>query len=114
MQETERIRATGTLYGHVPAAGIEYGRDGGNVADLLRQDSGATTPRHEAKYRHTSWQPGRTVRHFGVAEDAVPEGPYGATKGGRDRGSTGDCIRQQPGSAWKAWKQEHAESAVAG
>lgn len=114
MQETERIRATGTLYAHVPAAGIHSSTEGGGVASSLRQDTDAATPRQEAKYRHSSWQPGQRVRHFGVADDAIPEGPYGTTKGGRDRNTTAESMRQRPDSSWSTWKQEYAESAFAG
>ena len=72
------------LYQHVPAAGIQPHREDDGAAASLRQDTSTRTPAELAKYRNLSQQPGQTVRHYGLAGDKIPAGPYGITSSKRD------------------------------
>ena len=111
MDSTETARATRGWYNHVPAAGCRsHGGDQG-VAGLLKQLERPPTPPHQTKYRYNSQQPGQHVRHFGVAADEVPAGPYGARGYGSPGATAQAAMAQSSSSAWTDWKQQQAESA---
>lgn len=110
MESSADIRATGRLYGHVPAAGITSRHSDQGAAALLREPERPSTPPHETKYRLNSQLPGQRQRHFGVAEDSVPQGPYGRASD-QSSASVPSSMRQLPASTWEAHKQEQAEGA---
>ena len=113
MEGADLIRAQGSLYSHIPAAGITESRQDQGVADSIRQDTGATTPQHLAKLRHTSWQPGERLLQSAVADDGVSKAAHGVKLTMQPQSSASCFVEASQASGWRLWKQEHAQGTYA-
>lgn len=72
------------------------------------------TPPHEKKYRQSALhEPGAIVRHFGSAEDPLPEGTFGRATHAKPGESVADYIHSYPQSALKQWALQQAEDTYA-
>ncbi len=70
------------------------------------------TPPEQKKYRQsTIHEPGNIIRHYGTADDKLPEGPFGdqSTLGESVQGT----IKTYPDSEIARWKLERAEDVYA-
>ena len=72
------------------------------------------TPPHEKKYRQSVLhEPGAIVRHFGTAEDPLPEGTFGRATHAKPGESVADYIQSYPQSPLKQWALQQAEDVYA-
>lgn len=72
------------------------------------------TPPHEKKYRQSALhEPGAIVRHFGTAEDPLPEGTFGRATHAKPGETVAEYIQSYPKSALKQWALQQAEDVYA-
>lgn len=82
-----------------------------SAKDALSWSERPPTPDEQKKYRQsTIHEPGKIVKHFGLASDPTPEGVFGAKT---DQDKTGrnvaGCFQQHPDSEMARWKMERSE-----
>ena len=58
-------------------------------------------------------EPGKIVRHFGTAEDPLPEGSFGRATIARPGESVADYIKSYPQSSLAQWALQRAEDVYA-
>ena len=80
--------------------------------DALTWNERPGTPDEQKKYRQsTVHEPGKILRHFGTADDKIPDGPFG------DKSDLGQGVAQTiksfPDSEIARWKLERAEDVYA-
>jgi len=79
--------------------------------DALTWNARPPTPPHQRKYRQLAvHEPGVIIRHFGAAEDPIPEGPFGD----RTVSKPGDTVAENmkgtyPSTEMGRWALEQAE-----
>ncbi|KAG2486271.1 hypothetical protein HYH03_015095 [Edaphochlamys debaryana] len=95
----------------IPPAGIT-GRMDGSARDALTWSGGQRpgTPEDIKKYRQsTVHEPGRIVRHPGLADDPLPDGPFGVKSAASGGQSISEALNNYPNSELARWKIEQAE-----
>ncbi|KAK9804914.1 hypothetical protein WJX72_011725 [[Myrmecia] bisecta] len=103
------------LLAHIPAAGKVPKRNSyEGTKQCLDFGPRPTTPEKELKYRQsTLHEPGKIVKHFGSANNAVPEGPYGIRTVSKPNESVPESIRSYPESALLQWDMQRREEVYA-
>lgn len=99
-----------TTQPHIRAAG--YTSTANETAkDIMTWSSERpSTPDHIKKYRQTTvLAPGARAKHWGTAEDPVPEGPYGAKTRSQPGQSVAEAIKQGPQTEMSLWHEAQAE-----
>lgn len=100
--------------GERPTSRTAKPADTGTTASCLSFAERPQTPPHEKKYRQSALhEPGAIVRHFGTAEDALPEGTFGRATHAKPGESVADYIQSYPQSALKQWALQQAEDVYA-
>lgn len=105
---------------HIPAAGERSKQspvkqsNPDTTATCLSFSERPQTPPHEKKYRQSALhEPGAIVRHFGTAEDPLPEGTFGRATHAKPGESVADYIQSYPQSAIAQWALQQAEDVYA-
>lgn len=99
---------------HIPAAGVPSKLVGEGAKNCLHFDERPSTPDSEKKYRQSVLhEPGRIVRHFGLADDALHLGPFGEKTISRPGQTMADYIRSYPDSKTMQWRLERGEDVYA-
>ena len=99
---------------HVQAAGDASLGSAECTASCLHFDERPQTPDHQKKYRQSVLhEPGKIVRHFGVAEDPLPEGNFGRATIARPGESVAEYIKSYPQSGLAQWALQRAEDVYA-
>ena len=89
---------------HVQAAGDATTANAECTASCLSFDARPQTPDHQKKYRQSVLhEPGKIVRHFGVAEDPLHEGCFGRATIAKPGESVADYIKSYPQSSLAQW-----------
>ncbi|GFR51165.1 hypothetical protein Agub_g13522 [Astrephomene gubernaculifera] len=99
----------------IPPAGITSVFDGG-AKDAVTWERGQrpVTPETIKKYRQSVvHEPGKIIRHPGVAEDPIPPGPYGVKTAAPPGQNVTEVIKNYPDSELARWKLEQAENIYA-
>ena len=102
LQDTsQQIRAAGVLTAFNESA-----------KECLTWQERPITPPEIKKYRQSViHEPSKTVRHFGVADDPVPAGPYGRKSVYAETAEQN--MKAYPQSEIAQWKQERSEDVYA-
>lgn len=99
---------------HVQAAGDATIANADCTASCLSFDERPQTPDHQKKYRQSVLhEPGKIVRHFGVAEDPLHEGNFGRATIARLGESVADYIKSYPQSSIAQWALQRSEDVYA-
>ncbi|KAL3146785.1 hypothetical protein ABBQ38_014767 [Trebouxia sp. C0009 RCD-2024] len=99
---------------HVQAAGDATRANADCTASCLSFDERPQTPDHQKKYRQSVLhEPGKIVRHFGVAEDPIHEGCFGRATIARPGESVADYIGSYPQSSLAQWALQRSEDVYA-
>ncbi len=99
---------------HVQSAGDATRSNADCTASCLSFEPRPQTPDHQKKYRHpVLHEPGKIVRHFGTAEDPLPEGSFGRATIARPGESVADYIKSYPQSSLAQWALQRAEDVYA-
>ena len=99
----------------IPAAGITT-KLNETAKDALSWNTAERpqTPPEIRKYRQTAiHEPGKMARHFGAADDPVPQGPFGCKSAAAAGQTVVEAIRNYPESEMARWRLEQAESIYA-
>jgi EF-hand domain-containing family member B len=95
----------------IPAAGVLTAFNESAKECLTWQERPATPPEIK-KYRQSAiHEPSKTVRHFGVADDPVPAGPYGRKSVYAETAEQN--MKAYPQSEIAQWRQERSEDIYA-
>ena len=82
--------------------------------DALTWSERPPTPDEQKKYRQsTLHQPGVAVKHYGFANDAVPQGPFGDKTRSQPGENVAAYIKSQPETELGIWKLERSEDCYA-
>lgn len=82
--------------------------------DALTWQKRPETPPEQKKYRQsTVHEPGKVVKHFGAADDPVPEGPFGDKSVSKPGESVAAYIKSFPDTEVARWKLERSEDIYA-
>ena len=112
-------QATGRSYGAGGDMDQSQLRPAGVVTEIIETTAGALnwperppTPDHEKKFRALSvHEPGKIVKHYGTADDPIPDGPYGrTTKPGPEDSLAANMRGMYPTSELGRWKREEEEA----
>lgn len=99
---------------HVQAAGDATRGNADCTASCLSFDERPQTPDHQKKYRQSVLhEPGKIVRHFGVAEDPLHEGSFGRATIARPGEKVADYIKSYPQSSLAQWALQRSEDVYA-
>ena len=99
---------------HVQPAGDASLGSAECTASCLHFEQRPQTPDHQKKYRQSVLhEPGKIVRHFGVAEDPLPEGSFGRATVARPGESVAEYIKSYPQSGLAQWALQRAEDVYA-
>ncbi|KAA6430086.1 MAG: flagella associated [Trebouxia sp. A1-2] len=99
---------------HVQSAGDATRSNADCTASCLSFEPRPQTPDHQKKYRQSVLhEPGKIVRHFGTAEDPLPEGSFGRATIARQGESVADYIKSYPQSSLAQWALQRAEDVYA-
>lgn len=110
----EYIQPRRPVLPHVQAAGDATGANADCTATCLSFDARPQTPDHQKKYRQSVLhEPGKIVRHFGVAEDPLHEGSFGTATIARPGESVADYIKSYPQSSLAQWALQRSEDVYA-
>eukprot|EP00201_Polytomella_parva_P013293 CAMPEP_0175053804 /NCGR_PEP_ID=MMETSP0052_2-20121109/9138_1 /TAXON_ID=51329 ORGANISM="Polytomella parva, Strain SAG 63-3" /NCGR_SAMPLE_ID=MMETSP0052_2 /ASSEMBLY_ACC=CAM_ASM_000194 /LENGTH=474 /DNA_ID=CAMNT_0016318399 /DNA_START=71 /DNA_END=1491 /DNA_ORIENTATION=+ len=96
---------------HIPASGIvtAYAE---SAKDCLSWESRPPTPPEMKRFRQsTIHEPGKILRHYGVANDPIPEGTFGRKTNVCE--SVGAVLKNYPSTEISRWKYEQAEKVYA-
>ena len=114
MSADEYIQPRRPVLAHVQAAGDASKANADCTASCLTFDERPQTPDHQKKYRQSVLhEPGKIVRHFGVAEDPIQEGCFGRATIARPGESVADYIRSYPQSSLAQWALQRSEDVYA-
>lgn len=114
MSPDEYIQPRRPVLAHVQAAGDATRANVDCTASCLSFDERPQTPDHQKKYRQSVLhEPGKIVRHFGVAEDPIHEGSFGRGTIARPGESVADYIKSYPQSRLAQWALQRSEDVYA-
>ena len=110
----EYIQPRRPVLPHVQAAGDATRENADCTASCLSFDERPQTPDHQKKYRQSVLhEPGKIVRHFGVAEDPLQEGGFGRATIARPGETVADYIKSYPQSSLAHWALQRSEDVYA-
>lgn len=82
--------------------------------DALTWKDRPSTPEEQKKYRQsTVHEPGKIVKHFGTADDPIPEGPFGNKTQSLPGENVAANIKSFPETEVARWKLERSEDVYA-
>uniref|UniRef100_A0A7S2VV15 EFHB C-terminal EF-hand domain-containing protein n=1 Tax=Chlamydomonas chlamydogama TaxID=225041 RepID=A0A7S2VV15_9CHLO len=85
-----------------------------SAKDALTWQERPQTPPEQKKYRQsTVHEPGIIVRHYGAAEDPLPEGPFGDKTKSQPGESVSDYLKGYPNTEIGRWALERSEDVYA-
>lgn len=110
----EYVQPRRPMLPHVQSAGEASTSNADCTATCLSFDQRPETPDHQKKYRQSVLhEPGKIVRHFGVAEDPLPVGSFGRATIARPGESVAEHIKSYPQSSLAQWALQRAEDVYA-
>ncbi|KAG1679449.1 hypothetical protein FOA52_007741 [Chlamydomonas sp. UWO 241] len=79
--------------------------------DALAWSQPPPTPSEQKKYRQsTVHAPGVRIVHYGIVDDALPEGPFGQCTQSGEGGDMGPVLRSEPEGEMARWQMERKEA----